>query len=103
MRRFGRRRGAGEERYTISCILHGVSERLAGGGEWESGDVRALRERLGDSQQAFAERLGTRQQTISEWERGASRPRSMARRLLTLIAEQAPRYDVERAPGDDAG
>jgi DNA-binding transcriptional regulator YiaG len=56
--------------------------------------VRALRERLGDSQQQFAERLGTRQQTVSEWERGASRPRRMAQRLLTMLAEEAAAYDA---------
>ena len=53
--------------------------------------VGRLRARLGDSQQRFAERLGTRQQTVSEWERGQSRPRRMAQRLLTMLAEADPR------------
>jgi DNA-binding transcriptional regulator YiaG len=64
--------------------------------------VRALREGLGDSQQAFADRIGTRQQTVSEWERGASRPRRMAQRLLTKLAEEAASYttarDTDEAP-----
>jgi DNA-binding transcriptional regulator YiaG len=69
-------------------------------GEWSGKRVRALRERLGDSQQAFAERLGTRQQTVSEWERGASRPRRMAQRLLTMLAEEAAGYTTEPQPKD---
>jgi DNA-binding transcriptional regulator YiaG len=63
-------------------------------GRWSSERVRALRERLGDSQQQFAERLGTRQQTVSEWERGASHPRRMAQRLLTMLAEESAAYDT---------
>jgi DNA-binding transcriptional regulator YiaG len=61
---------------------------------WSGQHVRALRERLGDSQQQFADRLGTRQQTVSEWERGASRPRRMAQRLLTMLAEETATYDA---------
>ena len=68
--------------------------------EWDAQGVTALRARLGESQQAFAERVGTRQQTISEWERGASRPARMAQRLLTLIAEQAPPYEAHSTPPD---
>ncbi|MEZ4553169.1 MAG: helix-turn-helix domain-containing protein [Dehalococcoidia bacterium] len=62
---------------------------------WDGARVRQLRDALGDSQQAFADRLGTRQQTVSEWERGASRPRRMAQRLLTMLAEEHARYAVE--------
>ena len=64
---------------------------------WDPEAVRTLRERLGDSQQAFAGRLGTRQQTVSQWERGASNPRRMARRLLTMLAEEAASYEVPPA------
>ncbi len=60
--------------------------------EWRPEHIRALRLRLGDSQEAFAARLGTRQQTVSEWERGASAPRRMARRLLRLVAEEQGVY-----------
>src|SRR5438067_1669268 len=62
--------------------------------QWDARGIRKLRGALGDSQQAFAERLGTRQQTVSEWERGASRPGRMARRLLHLVAETHGVYDV---------
>jgi DNA-binding transcriptional regulator YiaG len=62
--------------------------------EWDAARVRRLRDAIGDSQQAFAERLGTRQQTVSEWERGSSRPRRMARRLLQMVAEEHGFYEV---------
>jgi DNA-binding transcriptional regulator YiaG len=66
--------------------------------QWRPERIRALRLRLGDSQQEFAARLGTRQQTVSEWERGASAPRRMARRLLGMVAEEHRMYEV--AEGD---
>jgi DNA-binding transcriptional regulator YiaG len=62
--------------------------------DWRPEHIRALRVHLGDSQEAFAARLGTRQQTVSEWERGASAPRRMARRLLRLVAEEQGVYEV---------
>ena len=74
----------------------------AWGGEASAARVRALRRSLGDTQAAFAERLGTSQQTVSEWERGASRPRRMARRLLSLVAEQSGAYDPSDG-GEDGG
>ena len=70
-------------------------------GAWDAERVRALRRRRGENQQQFAERLGTRQQTVSEWERGASHPRRMAQRLLTLLAEESPAY-LAPAPDDPA-
>ena len=66
--------------------------------DWDPEAVRALRERRGETQDAFAERLGTRQQTVSEWERGASHPRRMAQRLLTMLAEEAATYDARPGP-----
>lgn len=78
---------------------YGVTE-----GGWDTEGIRRLRETLGDTQQAFAERLGTRQQTVSEWERGTSRPGRMARRLLHLVAEQHGVYDASaRIPEADRG
>ena len=56
---------------------------------WHSGDVKALRQHLGLTQDAMAQELGTRQQTISEWETGMYQPRGLSERLLTLIAERA--------------
>jgi DNA-binding transcriptional regulator YiaG len=71
---------------------------------WDAARIRRLRERLGDTQHAFAARLGTRQQTVSEWERGTSHPRRMAQRLLHLLAEEHGVYEVgaagESADGD---
>jgi len=57
--------------------------------------VRALRAHVGETQSAFADRLGTNQQTVSEWERGARRPRRMAQHLLHLVAEQAAFYRTD--------
>ena len=65
--------------------------------------VRALRLRLGETQAEFAARLGTTQQTVSEWERGARRPRRMARRLLALVAEQSGVYDPSDGGFPDGG
>jgi DNA-binding transcriptional regulator YiaG len=80
---------------------YGSEDRAPG---WDGARVRSLRDHLGDTQRAFAERLGTRQQTVSEWETGASRPRTMACRLLHLVAEERGFYSVERevASGGDA-
>lgn len=61
---------------------------------WDGPRIRRLRASLGDSQEAFAARLGTRQQTVSEWERGASRPRRMAERLLGMLAEEHGAYEA---------
>jgi len=68
--------------------------------EWDAHRVRALRSALGASQRALADRLGTRQQTVSEWERGASRPRRMARRLLGMLAEEHGVYTATAEGGD---
>ena len=56
---------------------------------WDSGQVRALREHMGLTQQEMADQLGTRQQTISEWETGMYQPRGASSTLLTMVAERA--------------
>ncbi len=56
---------------------------------WDAAQIRALREHLRLTQQAFAAEINARQQTISEWETGRYRPRGPSARLLTLIAEAA--------------
>jgi putative transcriptional regulator len=56
---------------------------------WNAGDVRALREHLGLTQQELADELNIRQQTVSEWETGQYRPRGASERLLSLVAERA--------------
>ena len=76
---------------------------------WDAEAVRRLREHIGLTQAELAEELNTRQQTISEWERGAYRPRGPSARLLTRVAEDAAfPYDAggtDKADGadDDAG
>jgi DNA-binding transcriptional regulator YiaG len=72
--------------------------------EWEAGQVRALRQHLGLTQDEFSERLGTRQQTISEWEVGRHRPRGASRTLLSVIAEAAGfPYRANRSPAQEGG
>jgi len=76
--------------------VEGAGRPTAGWARPEAGlHVRALRAHLGETQSAFADRLGTNQQTVSEWERGARRPRRMAQRLLHLVAEQAAFYRTD--------
>lgn len=66
-----------------------------GGGDWDSERVARLRAALGLTQAAFARKLGVRQQTVSEWETGRYRPRGASARLLSMIAEEAARYDEQ--------
>lgn len=70
---------------------------------WDAQLIRRLREHIGLTQAGLAEELNTRQQTISEWERGAYRPRGPAARLLTRVAEDAAfPYDAGAARDEDA-
>jgi DNA-binding transcriptional regulator YiaG len=65
---------------------------------WDAESVRALRQRLGFSQQQFAGELGVRQQTVSEWETGRYTPRGATARLLGIVAERAEqRYRLDGA------
>ena len=67
------------------------------GVQWDSERIRALRNRLGMTQQELADELGTRQQTISEWETGMYRPRGASATLLTIVAERSKfRYRARR-------
>ncbi len=54
-------------------------------------DVRRTRQELGVSQPVFADFLGTSTSTIRSWEQGQKSPSTMARRLLSLIADD-PTY-----------
>jgi len=58
-------------------------------------DVRALRERLGLSQEAFAERFHLSLRTVQDWEQRRRVPEGPARVLLQVI-ERDPKA-VERA------
>lgn len=67
---------------------------------WNAETIRRLRRHIGLTQAGLADELNTRQQTISEWERGAYRPRGPAARLLTRVAEDAAfPYDPHPTPG----
>lgn len=79
-----------------------MSDRRRRDRNWDAQLIRRLREHIGLTQAGLAEQLNTRQQTISEWERGAYRPRGPAARLLTRVAEDtAFPYDAGAAPGED--
>jgi len=56
---------------------------------WDSGQIRALRQHLGLTQQQMADELGIRQQTVSEWETGMYEPRGTSSTLLTIVADRA--------------
>jgi len=47
--------------------------------------IKKLRERLGDTQAAFADRVGVRRATVTDWENGTKVPSRMAEILLTII------------------
>ncbi len=69
---------------------------------WDPERVQALRRHLSLSQAEMAGLLGTRQQTISEWERGAYRPRGISQSMLSRIAEEAGfRYGEPHAGAAD--
>lgn len=51
-------------------------------------DVKAIRERLLLSQEAFAERFGLRLATVKNWEQGRRAPENTAKILLRLIDSQ---------------
>ena len=56
-----------------------VSERI---------DVKAVRRKLGLSQQSFAARFGISTATVRNWEQGRRRPEGAARVLLTIIDKE---------------
>lgn len=58
-------------------------------------NVRAIRRKLGMSQQAFASRFGFSVNTLRHWEQGGRQPEGPARAYLTVIARN-PKA-VERA------
>ncbi len=66
-----------------------MQERRRRDRSWNAESIRRLRDHVGLTQSELAEELNTRQQTISEWERGAYRPRGPSARLLTRVAEDA--------------
>lgn len=70
--------------------------------EWDSGQIRSLRQHLGLTQREMADELGVRQQTISEWETKLHEPHRSTLKVLTMIAERAQfPYDVASQADDD--
>ena len=73
-------------------ILEGVRTIKAGQGtvkELQEPEVRAVREKSGLSQSAFAALLGVSPRTLQDWEQGRRRPTGPARSLLR-IADRHP-------------
>lgn len=58
-------------------------------------DVRAIRQRMGLSQNAFAARFGFSASAVKDWEQNRRRPEAAARTLLTVIDREPAA--VERA------
>ncbi len=58
-------------------------------------DVVRLRTRLGLSQEKFAQKLGVSVWTVSNWERGLSKPRGLSLRALERIAKPSRRRMVK--------
>jgi transcriptional regulator with XRE-family HTH domain len=64
--------------------------------------IRAARRRAGLSQAELAELLGVRQSSVSQWERGSTRPSTV--HLLALTAAlKCSLLDFSGAGGDGAG
>ncbi len=56
-------------------------------------DVKAIRERLGVSQDAFAQRFGFSSAAVRDWEQGRRRPEQAARVLLLVIQREPEAVD----------
>jgi len=87
-------------------IRRGLEEAVAytGGGAGEKGyrihvpvtiDVKAIRTRLGMTQEEFAGRFGFSVNTLRHWEQGTRQPEGPTRAYL-LVIERAPKA-VQRA------
>ncbi len=59
-------------------------------------DVVGLRDRLGLSQEKFAKKLGVSVWTVSNWERGFSKPRGLSLRALEHLAKLSRRRVIKR-------
>ncbi|NLI78695.1 MAG: helix-turn-helix domain-containing protein [Candidatus Riflebacteria bacterium] len=74
-------------------ILEGLREIKEGGGRRFKieglAEIRAIREKMGLSQSAFAGLLGVSLRTLQDWEQGRRQPTGAARSLL-LVAQARP-------------
>jgi len=75
---------------SIRAIKRGEGRRI----EIDEPDVRAVREKVGVSQAAFAALLGVSPRTLQDWEQGRRKPSGPARSLLR-IAGKHPEVLVE--------
>lgn len=70
--------------------------------DWDSSQIRALRQHLGRTQREMADDLEVRQQTISEWETGLHHPHRSMQKMLSMIAESAGfEYQVNTNAADE--
>lgn len=60
----------------------------------DSGTIKALRQRLGLTQEAFASLLGFSFVSVNKWENGASKPTDLSAALLSLLANAATKHDA---------
>ena len=74
-------------------ILEGISAIKAGKGKRKNlqmpPDVKAIRNKIGLSQSAFAGLLGVSVRTLQEWEQGRRKPQGPAKALLG-VADRHP-------------
>ena len=62
--------------------------------EFPDPEVKAIRERLGISQDRFAVILGVSKRTVENWEQGRRHPTGAARSLLRIV-EADPKHALE--------
>lgn len=61
-------------------------------------DVKAIRQRLGQSQSEFARMIGVSVSTLQNWEQGRRRPEGPARALLRVAAANPEAVAAALAP-----
>lgn len=76
-----------KEKYTVRNV--GI---VPGPSEYDSADIRKLRDRVGVSQTVFAQMLGISAALVRAWENGQREPAPIARRLLDLIRADPARW-----------
>lgn len=55
-------------------------------GRWSPAEIKALRVKLGETQEQFAQRLGVSFTTANRWERGKRRPNKLGLTALDAAA-----------------
>ncbi len=68
-------------------------------GDWETGDLAALRKFLGLTQKQFSKRIGISIDTLQNWKQDRRQPEGPAKALLRILAKH-PRlvlHDLEQA------